>query len=423
MTSVIDIHPLTRVEGHGSIKVYLENGRVDRVELIFNESPRLFEALVLGKGFSEIPDIICRICSLCSTIHRVTALQAVERALKIEVSEVTRLYRELIVRGGEIQSHALHLYFLLLPDLMKTSGIAGLYQLAPEALQAGLAIKQAGNLVQETVGGRMIHPVNLALGGMGRILSRNELLALKESLGEVLPLGRKAVELFAPPLSSTALPKPYYLALDPAPLPLTQGTLCTPDGELCQVESYRQKILEETLPHSWAKRAEIAGKVPTVGALSRLNLGEPLSPLAEAALQGLKAEIIGGDIWWNQASQAVELVNSTERSIAIIDRILELSGENPGNVTVKPRKGSGVAATEAPRGTLIHGFSFDESGLCTSADVITPTSLNQGAMARDLLALAKSMDGADEKELHAALERLTRAYDPCISCSVHIFSR
>jgi len=420
MGSVIEINPLTRVEGHGNVKVYLEGTRVERVELCLTESPRLFEALLVGKSFAEVPEIVCRICSLCSTIHKVTALLAVEKALGVEVSPVTGLTRELIVSGGLIQSHSLHLYCLILPDLLELGGVAELALEAPELLKRGLAVKRVGNLIQETVGGRLIHPVNIALGGLGRRVGRDALLGLRDELEAILPDCREAFRIFAakPPLPQ--LPVPYCLALDPAAPPLSGELFRLTDGRSFPVQGYREAIAESVLAHSHAKHAQVLGEIPTVGALARLNLGAPLGETAAGIFDTVKDQIVGRDMRGNSVAQAVELCQAAERSLTLIDRLLELGSGAAGNVALAPRGGRGSAACEAPRGTLIHSYSFDRDGICTQADVITPTSLNQGAMSRDLLALARGMEGAQSTLLASALERLIRCYDPCISCSVHL---
>ena len=196
MSNVLDIRPLTRVEGHGRITVRFAEGQVEKVDLSLFESPRFFEPLLKGKSYSEVPEIICRICSLCSTVHRIAALQAIEKAMAIPVSDQTRLYRELILYGGHIQSHALHLFCLVLPDCYDVAGLAGLAAKAPEELKRGLRIKGVGNKIQEMVGGRLIHPVTLIPGGMGKPLNRDGLLHLKESLEGILPDVRMACELF-----------------------------------------------------------------------------------------------------------------------------------------------------------------------------------------------------------------------------------
>jgi sulfhydrogenase subunit alpha len=160
--------------------------------------------------------------------------------------------------------------------------------------------------------------------------------------------------------------------------------------------------------------------LPTVGALSRLNIGTELGAQAGAIFETVKEEIIGKDIRGSNVARAVELCQAAERSLVLIDHLLEIGREGAGNAQVKPASGTGSAACEAPRGTLIHSYAFDPAGICTAADVITPTSLNQGALCRDLLALARGMEGADAQVMSGALERLIRCYDPCISCSVHL---
>jgi coenzyme F420-reducing hydrogenase alpha subunit len=420
MASVVEIKPLTRVEGHGSLRVFLDGRRVERVELRLTDSPRLFEALLIGKGYREVPDIVCRICSLCSTVHKVTALTAVERALGIRVSELTRLTRELITAGGMLQDHALHLYCLLLPDLMGQRGISGLAAEAPEILKSGLRIKRVGNLIQETVGGRLIHPVNITVGGLGQRVGKEALLRLQEELLAVLPECRQCYQLFRTPFPFPTLPQPGYFALQPSPSPISAELLRLATGSPFAVEEYRDHVVETVLPHSYAKHARVDGEEPTVGALSRLNFGAVLGAEAGAIFTEVRDDLIGRDMRANVLAQAVELCQSCERALELIDLLLEPGCEGDGNVEITPSAGGGSAASEAPRGVLIHSYRFDQDGRCTEADVITPTSLNQGALARDLLALARGIEGADEPQMRNTLERLVRCYDPCISCSVHL---
>jgi sulfhydrogenase subunit alpha len=420
MGSVVEINPFTRVEGHGSLKVYLDGSRVERVELCLSESPRLFEALLVGRSFAEVPEIICRICSLCSTVHKVTALLAVERAFGVEVGRATQLTRELILNGGQIQSHSLHLFCLLLPDLLELRGVTDLARQAPEPLKSGLAVKRVGNLIQESAGGRLIHPVNIVLGGLGRSIPRDTLLRLRDELDAVLPTCADAWRLFRPSLDLPPLPAPNYLALQEAGVPFSGEMLLMPGGRSFPVDSYRDFIAEQVVPHSHAKSAQVLGQSPCVGALARLNLGSALGAEAGGIFQELKGEIIGRDMRANALAQAIELYQAALRSRAVLDELLELGKEGAGNAEVLPRGGHGAAACEAPRGVLIHSYAFDPAGKCLGADVITPTSLNQQALAGDLLTLARSLEQAGSGALVSALERLVRSYDPCISCAVHL---
>ena len=135
MSNVIRIDQLTRVEGHGSVELVRSGKRVVAARLKLHESPRLFEALLIGRRFDEIGDIACRICSICSTVHKVAAVQAVEEAMGLVITEQTRLLRELAVQGGQIESHALYIFCLALPDYLGVSGIQELAQKEPEKLQ------------------------------------------------------------------------------------------------------------------------------------------------------------------------------------------------------------------------------------------------------------------------------------------------
>jgi sulfhydrogenase subunit alpha len=423
MSSVVEIRPVTRVEGHGRITVVLDGGKVRQVTLALFESPRFFEPLLKGKGFAEVPEIICRICSLCSTVHRICALQAVEQAMGVQVSEQTRLHRELILLGGHIQSHALHLFCLVLPDCFDVTGLPGLAERAPEALKMGLRIKAAGNLIQETVGGRLIHPVTLIPGGMGKPVDREGMLKLKEALEPVVPAAHSTLELFRSFHSDDRdhLSSPRYLALEPtAEAPFFGDALVMKGGERIPADAYRKILNERPSAHSNAKTTLIAGEAPTVGALARLNLGLQLTSGAAAAFDGLRASLTGADIRANNLAQAVELILAVERSLEIVDTLLEAGFRREEPAVIAPRAGQGSAAIEAPRGVLIHSYGFDGRGICTAADVVTPTAINQAAIERDLLVLAGRMEGAGEGELTIALERLVRAYDPCISCAVHV---
>jgi sulfhydrogenase subunit alpha len=420
MSSVVEISPVTRVEGHGSVKVFMDGRNVERVELRLTDSPRLFEALVIGKSYREVPDIVCRICALCSVVHKVTALQAVEKAMGIEVSELTRLTRELIVNGGMIQDHALHLYCLVLPDLLNLRGVAEVAQHAPDLLKRALGVKRVGNLIQETVGGRLSHPVNITVGGLGLRIARDTLLRLRDELAAVSGECRECFTLFKDPLPFPELPTPNYLALKPT-LPFFGERMRIFGGGEFAVEQYRQQIAEEILPHSNAKQVTVMGLEPTVGALARLNVdATSLGSEAGMILETVKGAIIGRDISANSLAQAIELCQAVERAMAVIDQLLEIGPEESGAPQQATAFGRGSAACEAPRGLLIHSYAFDESGLCTEGDVITPTTFNQGAMAANLLALARGMDEAEPAGMTAAMERLIRCYDPCISCSVHL---
>lgn len=424
MGNVLEIKPLSRVEGHGTVTVSLAGRQVESVQLNLIESPRLFEALLVGKPYDELPEIICRICSICSSVHRVTSLQAIEAALGIGISEPTALYRELILAGGQIESHSLHLFCLVLPDYFGIAGFAELAVKAPTEFRVGLRIKAAGNRIQELVGGRLIHPANLVPGGMGKHPVRDELKKLRDELQEVLPDAVKACETFAtltPQLHPANLTPPNYLAVqnddsESAPTKL----LVTSNGQSIEITRYRELLMEQVIPHSNAKQSRAGEEIVTVGALSRLNLGVELSSRSAQAFFDARSQLLGAPMPANVLAQGVELVHSVEQGIALIDNLLELPATSEPRTPFPIHEGNGTAALEAPRGVLIHRYELDDQGICTAADIVTPTAINQVAMERDLYALASAITGTDESELKRQLEMLVRAYDPCISCAVHV---
>lgn len=406
--SKIDI--LTRVEGHGTVKLVREGNKVVDARLDLHESPRLFEALLVGRRFDEIPDVACRICSICSTVHKVAALQAVEQALAVDISRQIGLLRELAVQGGQIESHSLHIFCLALPDYLGVRGIQELAAHEPEKLQVGLRIKKLGNLIQETVGGRAIHPFNLLIGGLGKIPEAVRLQQLKDQLAAVH--------------DDLAASSNYILALDDLLPPLTIHPVCAVSGgpplfgdrlitpkETVPATSAAAWLNEEMQLHTNAKISRFSHAVPfMVGPLARLTLSMPTIYahfFAKATISSsLKARVI-------------ELQLAVERAQLLVDQLLDDGLKNELPVIVVPGRGDGVSLMEAPRGTLLHSYRLDNNGVCSAADIITPTAINQAAIAISLKELVVAMDGAEYEQIKAATEILIRCYDPCISCAVH----
>ncbi len=267
------------------------------------------------------------------------SLQAVEKALGIEVSDQVRLHRELCLYGGHIQSHALHLFCLVLPDQYGATGLPGLAAKAPEELRMGLWIKAVGNLVQETVGGRLIHPVTLIPGGMGKPVGREGLLRLREMLQSILPDVRQAVELFRSfPPRSERLATPRFMAVrsDAAP-PFFGEVLSLGPTWSIPVEAYQETLGERVIAHSNAK-ASSAEDPFTVGALA-LNLGLSLSPGGAEALRDSRDLIAGRDIHANNLAQAIELVHASERSLQIVEALLDAGFAREKLPRFLPRRG------------------------------------------------------------------------------------
>jgi sulfhydrogenase subunit alpha len=425
MTKTIVVQHLARIEGHAGITVAFDGDRVERVTFDVIEGIRLFESLVKGRHFAEVPAIVSRICAICSHAHALTAIDAIERALDVTVSPQTRTLRDLAFQGGTIESHALHVFCLALPDLLGHDSVLDLARVNPEAVALALRLKKLGNTVQEVVGGRAVHPVNYVIGGFGRIASTDDLLRLRDDLENGLADCDAALQLLAgialPAFATTPL---RCAALVPDGDAWFFGdTLRFSDGAELPVRRYREATNERVVVHSHAKHSLHDGRSYLVGSLARLTLhGDRIGGRARAAWNRLGLTIPSTNLVANNLAQFVELVYSVEHALDLVTRLLAegLAQEEPA--LPRARSGEAAAASEAPRGTLFHWYAIDETGRIAAADVITPTAQNFSHAEDQFRAAVQGRGDAADEELRHRLEIVARAYDPCVSCSVHAIS-
>ncbi len=427
MSTTIKVEHLARVEGHGGITVELDGGRVHTVRFDIFEGARLLEGLVRGRSYEDISQILSRICAICSVAHSLTSLKATESALGIEPSPQTLLLRDLLYRGENIQSHALHLFCLAAPDYLNYPSALAMAADHADAVRLGLRLKKLGNAIQETIGGRAVHPVNAVLGGFGKLPDVDQLIALRNGLIEGLADCASAIHLIASlPAADffqretcfAALRSPggygYYLGDEVA-------VFSNGKREVVPAAAYRSLTNEKTAPHSHAKHSSFKGQPFMVGALARLAGGtQGLTARAAQAMKTLQLKLPSGNPMDNNKAQAVELVHDVESSLTIVERLLRdgLRPERPS--APRPRAGAATAITEAPRGLLIHSYTYDERGKIVDADVITPTALNAASIENHFRATVEQSADQDTAALTRKLEMIARAYDPCISCSVHL---
>ena len=194
---VIGVEGLSRVEGEGSLRVEVHDGTVVDVALEIFEPPRYFEALLVGRHFTEAPDITARICGICPVAYQMSACAAMEDACGVTVDARVDDLRRLLYCGEWIQSHALHIYLLHAPDFLGCADAVELAQHDRGAVERGLQIKRTGNLVMETVGGRAVHPVNVRVGGFYRAPDPAAVTALIEPLRRARDAALATVEWVA----------------------------------------------------------------------------------------------------------------------------------------------------------------------------------------------------------------------------------
>ncbi len=416
----VDVRNLTRVEGEGSLHLRVRDGAVESARLEIFEAPRYFERLVVGRSMDEVIDIVARICGICPVAYQMTAVHAAEAAFGIEVDPSTVALRRLLYCGEWIESHALHIYLLHLPDLLGYPSALDLAQHDRATVEGGLRLKRAGNAIVARIGGRAIHPVSVRVGGFSRVIRRDEIRSLRADLVDALGLAEATIDLVAGLRPPTFRREARLVALrDAAGYPMNHGRLVSNDGLDIAASDWETMFEERQVAWSHALQATGRDGQPyLLGPSSRVTLdADQLHPRAAAALARLAlADRIAHEPNWSVAARAVELVHAVAEAIDIVDTY-----EPPERAIVPwtPRASLAAWATEAPRGTLFQRFALGTNGHVETARIVPPTSQNQAAIEADLALFAPTILDRPKDEITHLLEQLIRSYDPCISCATH----
>ncbi|MGC8961949.1 MAG: Ni/Fe hydrogenase subunit alpha, partial [Candidatus Bathyarchaeia archaeon] len=291
----------------------------------------------------------------------------------------------------------------------------------PAILRKALALKKLGNDIIEVVGGRAIHPVTAVVGGFTHLPSKVKLEDLKDRLREARKGSEETVQLF----SELNLPdferNEEQIALTHGgEYPINEGTLKSTGGLEAGEDEYRRYIKEVQVDYSWAKHSIVEGKGSfMVGPLPRVNLNyRLLSDGAKEAAEAVGFKPVVHRPFEALLARAIEVLNAVEQSITIIENLPK--GKTVREDAFKPRAGFGCAVVEAPRGLLYHAYRINDRGLVEEADIVTPTAMNARNIEEDLKSYLPSIADLREEEMTLRCEMLVRAYDPCISCSVHV---
>lgn len=424
MTNVnVNVHHLTRVEGHGNIVVDVENGQLKQCELQIVETPRFFEAMLRGRPYEESSHITSRICGICAVGHATTSLRATEKALGVHLSDQTILLRKLMFHGEILDSHILHAYMLVAPDFLGAGSVIPLAKAAPDVVLRALRMKKAAGDLCAAIAGRHTHPVAMTVGGFTHFPKAKELVALREQFEELRRDTEETVALFST-LEFPAFERDTeYIALHkPDEYCFIDGVIKSTDGGEWPIEDYRDVTNEAIVPHSSAKHTANQRDSYMVGALARFNVNyEQLHPKAKEAAEklGMKPKVTNS--YLNTAAQVVEIVHCVEDAIRLLDLLIErgVKWEEPAKPTRST--GEGTGACEVPRGVLFHNYEIEEQRV-VGANCIIPTGQNLANIEADMRALVPLVLEKPREEITMDLEMLVRAYDPCISCSTHILN-
>jgi coenzyme F420-reducing hydrogenase alpha subunit len=418
-TRTVKVGFLARVEGEGGLFVRIQGDRVAEVRLRIFEPPRLFEALLRDRAYTEAPDITARICGICPIAYQMSAVHAMEDAFGVVVGGQLRALRRLLYCGEWIESHLLHIFLLHAPDFLGYPDAIAMAQDHPAVVKRALQLKKAGNAIVATLGGREIHPVNVRVGGFYSVPSRRDLAPLVEQLKWARDAAREAVAWTA------ALPFPdfeqdyEFVALrHPDEYPFNEGRIVSSKGLDIAVREYDQHFAEQQVPYSTALHSTLhCGSAYLVGPLARYNLNyDQLAPIAREAAQAAGLGPVCRNPFKSIVVRMIETLQACDEALRLLDAYEP--PEAPA-VAIVPRAATGYACTEAPRGTLYHRYTVDDGGSIQEAKIVPPTSQNQKMIEADLRSVVEqSLDLADD-DLTLRCEHAVRNYDPCISCSTH----
>ena len=418
----VNIHHLARVEGHGNIQIAIRNGKIEHARWEVVETPRFFEAFLVRKKWDNAPWICGRICGICSIGHTLASIRAIENAFDIVPSEQTRKLRLLLKHMETLQSHVLHLYFLAAPDFAGVGSVFPLIDSSPDIVARAAKIKLLANDVCDTVGGRRLHPTRTVVGGFTMLPAKKELAAYRGRLQSIVDDLMMTAELFKAFAMPDFTRETEFVSLKgKGDYPFIGGDLVSTDGVQKKEGEYREMTNEYIVGQSTSKWSRLSRKSFAVGALARLNNNfEFLHPLARQVSAGFGLSPLNHNPYMNNIAQLVECAHVVAESIDLIDELLDADFSEPRQ-PVQAKSGVGVGAVEVPRGILYHSYTFDETGHILKCDCVIPTSQNHGNIQHDLeeLAAQYAKEGKKDRDIELLAQMLVRAYDPCISCSVH----
>jgi sulfhydrogenase subunit alpha len=416
----ITLNHITRIEGHARLDLEVDNHKLKKCELGSIEGSRYFEGLLKGRKYNEAQEISTRICGICSSAHNVAAIMAVEDAMNVRPSKQTISLRQLQTIGERIRSHATHLYFLALPDYL---GYESALEMGPkygEEIRRALRLMKLGNDIVSLITGRVIHPVASTIGGFLHFPGAEDLAQIRDRLDkaheDIIETGNLIASLEFPDFERD---KQYLSMFKEDGFGTSQGRIKVGD-HIFEQHEFHKFVEEYHEPFSTANFVVKEGKSYAVGALARVNNSKHLlSPETQEYMKNLTIKFPSNNPFHNNVAQALELIHYRDVCINLID---DLTVAKEEIAPIELREGHGIAATEAPRGTLWHEYEVGSDGTIKYANIVTPTAQFLRTLNEDIAAYVHQLldNSASEKEIISEVEKLIRSYDPCFSCSSHL---
>jgi NAD-reducing hydrogenase large subunit len=446
-TIVID--PVTRIEGHSKITLYLnEQGKVEDAQFHVTQF-RGFEKFCEGRPYSEMPSLMARICGICPVSHLVASAQACDALLAVRIPPTADQLRRIFNLAQVVQSHALSFFHLSSPDFLlgmdsdpAKRHIFGVMQENPQLARDGIRLRQFGQQIIERLGGKRIHPAWVVPGGVSEPLSEKNRDAILATIPEALAITVRTLEWFKSILEKFReeiatfgnFPTLFMGIIKP------DGGLTFYNGKIRIVDAAGKVVadgLDEAdypdfigekvenwsyLKSTYYKPRGLDGGMYRVGPLARMNVadrcGTPRADQEMAEFHELQRAAVLSSFRYHHA-RLVEALYCIERMEQLLSDPEILSKHV--RAIARPNASEGVGASEAPRGTLFHHYKIDDEGLIRWVNLIIATGHNNLAMNRSVLQVAKHFVHG-EKLMPGMLNRVEaviRAYDPCLSCSTH----
>lgn len=425
----ISIPHIHKIEGDvGFWAKVTKEGKVDELKVNTLLGLRQIEGILIGRKVKDTPLIISRICGICPVVHILNALCALEKALDVKVSDLTILLRKLILTSQMIQSHALHLFFMSLPDFFDIENDLELMKKFPKEAKAALKVRDYSLEITKVVGGRAIHPLALTVGGFTKLPDKEKLQKLlkdsQSALENALVLAKTLKKISYPKLEKK-INFASVFDLRGKEYPFYQTNVVRIKDEKITVGDFYSNKVEESLKTPPVKKVTFKGEPYMLGAIARVkNNNSLLNPKAKEILnefikeQGIGKEKIFDNIFYNLFFQFVEVIHFIEESKRLTEEVLkgDLKEERK---EIKIKEGTGLSAMEAPRGTLFDYIEIDKNGRIFNCDIITPSAQFLNNMEEDLRIFLPQISKLSKKEIERKIRSLVRVYDPCISCATH----
>jgi NAD-reducing hydrogenase large subunit len=445
----LTIDPVTRIEGHARITLQLdEHGEVQDARFHVTQV-RGFEKLCEGRPFTEMPALMARICGICPTSHLLASSKACDEIMAVRIPETAEKLRRIMNLAQIIQSHALSFFYLSSPDFLlgmdadpQERNIMGVVRKHPAMARDGIQLRQFGQRVVESLGGKRIHPAWIVPGGVSHPLQAEQRDQILAGIPEAIRITRATlhwfkaqIESFRAEVRSFANFPSLFLAManDRSELAAYSGWLRFMDANLNIVADhipgadYQNYIGESSnddsyLKSTYFKPLGLSGGMYRVGPLARLNMCRSAGTLQAdeelAEFRELGHHSVLSSFYYHYA-RLIEVLFSLER----MDTLLREPGILGKNVRAhaSPNNFEGVGILEAPRGTLIHHYRIDQNGLMESANLVIATGHNNLAINHGVLQVARQFvkGNALQQGMLNRVEAVVRAFDPCLSCSTH----